>query len=712
MANAVTFWKGTKAKYEALGTYLETRIYFCEDTQELFKGSVLFGRGDIKTALDANVIAGLAGDELATAKAILDYIGTVYATSAELEELADTVAELDAALGGTASGTGSISSKVADLETATNVSVTKDAPIVVDVNADTASGSDVLNKINSAYQPTVQFQGVDVANLASVINFIGIGNVSKSADGKVLTIRLGENLNCSTWNSTDGISTATVTGAYGTSGITAGVTPSSAFANTSASSVRVCSASDGTNAVYSITATPGSTGTTASGANTKNGNEVHFDDKTSCYFKVKIVEGKNTTATEYLVGPIIAGAGTSTSNGTTYYGKIGSTEYKGIKCVVFNFGDEPKKANGATGYAGNVHFTILPETLYADKSTDFQLTGIEMVKIAIKDGESETTSVANWPATSTNAKHFFLSAKDDKGTAVTYSKPTMSNADYTLSLGTAITYHGVTYYKAADSKVAGTCTATNIGFPASVSTKATMTATGGTWFNKVTDTTTSKFTTWSDKNGTAMTYASTESSLNIGDWTGAGISITGTNYIGTSTAATKSVTEKFLICDADGYITSDHGPFEMSTEDLGTDEFMVFDGCLVYPSRDFSGYQGNSTYVAPGKGGVRSYTKTFDLTGTITGGTVTLSHKSVSGGLKSALTAGTIKVFVLAKDKKTWRDVSENGIGQATSTYNTTSTKLDFVFAFDTDYPNATTGTKVKVEMTAAVADIKSITLA
>lgn len=596
MANAVTFWKGTRAAYDALPAekILDTRIYFCEDTGEILKGGVRFSR---------------------------------------------------------------------------------------DISA-------------------VKFQGNEVSSGVSSINFTGIGNVTSDADGNI-TVRLGENLNCSTWNTTDGISKATVTGSYSSTGATANVTPSSTFSDTSAASVRACRAGD--TPTYSISATSGSTATSASGANTNNGNEVHFDDNTSCYFKVKIVEGKNTDATEYLVGPIAAN--------NTYYGYIDSTEYKGIKCVISNFGEEPKKANGATGYSGNVSFTILPETLYADKSTDFQLTGIDLVK-----GTGDTkTIVGTWPATSTNAKHFFLSAKDDNGDAVTYGTGMLSStatnpAAYTLTKGTAVTYHGVTYYKAADSKVSATCAAKNIGFPASVSSKSTMTATGGTWFSSVTDTATSKFTPWTDAKDTEMKYTSTAATLNIGDWTGIGINLKGVNYIGTqNTALAIPVSEKLLICDANGYITNDHGPFTMSTAALGATELMVFDGCLVYPSRDFSSYTGNSGYAVPAAAD-RHYTKEFSLVGTKTGGTITIAHKSASG-VKDALADGTMKVQVRTKGGE-WRDASEKGIGQSTSTYESTSTKLDFVFAFDTDYPNASTGTAVRITMSSAVADIKSITLA
>ena len=363
-------------------------------------------------------------------------------------------------------------------------------------------------------------------------------------------------------------------------------------------------------------------------------------------------------------------------------------------------------------------FTISPETLYANKSTDFQLTGIELVKIAGKGTDNEVvTSVKDWPATNVNGKHFYLSAKDDAGTAVTYSAATTASTetnpvDYTLNLGTAKTYHGVTYYTASNSTVQGTCAAKNIGFPASVNTKAAMSATGGSWFATVTDTATSKFSPWSDQKDVEMKYTSTAATLNIGDWTAAGIKITGTNYIGTSSGVTKSVSEKMLICDANGYITSDHGPFSMSTAALGASEFMIFDGCLVYPSRDFSAYEGNKSYVVPAAA-ERSYTKTFTLTGTKTGGSITMTHKATAAAdtIKKALAAGTIKIEVKAKGGE-WRDASEQGIGQASSTYSTTSTKLDFVFAFDTDYPNASTGTAVRVTMTSAVADIKSITLA
>lgn len=597
MANAVTFWKGTKEKYEALSEKPNTRIFFCEDTGEIFKGTVRFSK------------------ELLT-----DY--------------------------------------------------------------DTAEGVD--EKIARQYLPNVQFQGVDVSTtggMGKTINFIGIGNVTQDDNGNI-TIRLGENLNCSMWNGKDGISTATVTSAKSGD---ATATVSSDYSTTS-----TCGSKQVFYGTDKITANAGSTATTTAGATSNNGNEVHFDDNATCYFRVNITEGKNTSATGYLVGPI--------TSSTTYTNK-------GISCAVTNFGEEPKKANGATGYSGNVNFTITPASM-GWTSTDFKLVSIEQVKIS-EEGATPVVQ-ATWTNSTTNGLYFYLAENGS-----TYKAGAATSASYAFDTINTKKISGVTYLLNTSTVKVSATGLKNLGYPANSDTKVKVGNSGGAWLTAFNDSDTTKFTTWTTAKDVAMNYTSAAKSINIGTWDNPEVTVTGSNIIGDSSAVTSAETYKIIVCDADGYVTSSHGSIPADAGTLNDGALMVYDGMLVYPDTDFTGYNAGliGDVTQPdytNEATERSYTKTFTLTGTKTGGKVTIGH---TASVKSALNAGTLKVEVKAKGGE-WRDVSENGIGQATSSYGTTSTTLDFVFAYDTDYPNASTGTAVRITMSSAVAEIKSVTLA
>ena len=609
MANAVTFWKGTKEKYDALPAEkkVDTRIFFCEDTGEIFKGTVRFSK------------------ELLT-----DY--------------------------------------------------------------DTTEG--VNEKIAKQYLPKIQFQGEDlevdgtvVDGIGPTINFIGIGNVTTDANGNI-TVRLGENLNCSMWNGTDGISKATVTSAKSGD---ATATVSDDYSETSS-----CGSKQIFYGTDNITANAGSTATTTAGATSNNGNEVHFDDNSTCYFRVNIIEGKATTATQYLVGPISS-----------------STDYtnKGIKCTVGSFGEEPKKASGASGYSGTVNFTITPASM-GWTSKDFKLVSIEQVKIS--SAGATPVVQATWTNNTTNGSYFYLAENTS-----TYKAGDVSTASYAFDAVKTTKISGVTYLLNTSTVKVSATGLKNLGYPANSGTKVKVGVSGGAWLTAYNESDTSKFTTWTTTKDTVMAYESAAKTINIGKWDNPEVTVTGSNLIGDGASAASSESYKIIVCDDSGYVTEDHGSF--STDDdgtledgtLATDALMVYDGMLVYPSADFTGYNagliGNAhqpNYSSEATS--RSYTKTFTLSGPKTKGSVTLETTS---NIKSVLNSGDLKVEVKAKGGE-WRDISENGIGQSSSSYGDTSTRLDFVFAFDTDYPNKTTGTAVRITMGSNVASIKSITLA
>ena len=599
-----------------------------------------------------------------------------------------------------------------------------------------AAGEAVIenNKLNAAYAPEVLFQGESIGNLFTSINIIGIGNVTRDHSTGQITLRLGENLNCSLWNGTDGISKATVTGKLADSFSKGTWTVSDDYVAVSACGSRSVYAASKT-----LTANAGTTATTAAGAMSNNGNEVHFDNVTAVkdssgavtdysstdYFVVSFLEGTNTAATTYLVGPIGPGMSdakdadkktykavkavfeTSTDGKTKLLKSKETTENAGISCAVASFGSEPKSANGATGFSGTVNFTITPSTLYS-ASTDFKLVSIDQISI---DSENTVKEVAKWAAsTAVDDVYFYLKETTTPG------KP--ASASYACDSVTTKVISGVTYITTESKFHAEATGMTNIGYPANSGNKATVASSGTTtWTAGKTDTSTSTFTTWSNKKDATMAYKSSQFSPKIGDHTAPAVTVKGVNALGSSEAATSIAGTKLLVCDADGHISSSYGSFA-AKETWTAGEFMIYDGCLVYPTRDFDRYNDLKVSGAPtsqpdysGTTGDCVYTQEESLSGTTTSCSITLNHRSVDGGLESALSAKTLKVEIKTVNGE-WKDASEAGLGQATSDYGDTSTRLDVVFDNSNDYPTKASGTAIRVTMSSAVAEIKSIAFA
>ena len=599
------------------------------------------------------------------------------ARSAADEALQDEIDNINEQLGGSGEGGASLTSRVADLEAATVVSTSKDLPILEN------------GQINDDYMPVLKFQGQEVGKFAKEIDIIGIGNVSVDSSGKI-QIRLGENLNCCVWNGTDGISTTTVSSAK--SGDVAGTVSDDYSAVSATGSKRIFYGTD------KITANAGTAATTEAGATKANGNEVHFNDNTTGYFLVNIKEGKNSTNTVYRVGPI-------TGNGTLN-AKLGETVVAGIACAITNFGEEPKKASGATGYSGCVNFTLTPADIFGE-SKDFQLVSIEQVNIADAGLETEAiTSVSTWTNTSTNGVYFYLKEN-------TVKPGTPSAVSYDFVSVTTKKISGVTYITTASTFKVSASGLTNLGYPVADGTYVKVATSGDAWFTGFNNSGTGTLTTYTTEKDVVMSFESAAVSPLIGKWGAPEVKVTGHNLIGDGTGLASAKGIDLLVCDVNGYITSSHGSFTGS-EELAAGELAVYDGRLVYPTAiSVDGY--NEGVVADleqpdysAVTGARSYTKEFTLGGTTPSCKITLTH---AASIQSAINAGTLKVEIKTVGG-TWKDVKATGLMQATSSFAAGTSTLDIVFDSASDYPTATSGTAVRITMSSAVAEIKNITLA
>jgi hypothetical protein len=549
------------------------------------------------------------------------------------------------------------------------------------------------------------------------VKFIGNCKVQYGDDGTI-TIRIGDNLNSSLYNTKDGISNATVTGAKSGD---ASATPSADYAGADGSTAfQVFQAGD------KITASTGSSAATAGGATDgTNGTTTHFNDNENGKFKVYIKKG-DTTET-YVVGAI-------TGNGT-YYGKLNGegNNVTGIACTVTNFGAEAMSAKGATGYMANVNFTLTPSNIYSD-STTFQVVKIEMC-----EGDS---AVATWNATNVNGTYMYIKETTKPGT------PT--SADYTINNPTYKWISGVKYIVDTTTFTATAEGMKNIGYPAYVNTKANVSPnSGNAWFTAVNDSSTGSFTTWTTAQDGTMSYSKSGIAINKGTYSNPQVVIKGQNINGAGSTATSAKTNNaLLVCDSNGYVTSGHGSITLNTTrykipdeydtvlwdwetyineensiarsyfgsnntvigtassgDLG--HLQIYDGFIQYPDTNFSSYNGggNPDYSNlanlgqsydndPDKCNFNRYFCTrLGKSGVVASGTLTLT---TSTDPRTALTNGYLAIYVTGKESDVV-DVNANlqsnvlrindGIATAYGWSNgATTCPINFEFSQESDY--------------------------
>ena len=503
------------------------------------------------------------------------------------------------------------------------------------------------------------------------IKFIGNCEVKYGDDGKI-TIRIGDNVNSSLYNGTDGISNATVTGTR--TGDTAGV-PSAGYSNVSgangSTSFQIFQAGD------TITATTGTTAAQAGGlTDGTNGTTTHFDDNQNGTFKVYIK--KNGNEEVYIVGPI--------NESKTYYGKLNGegNDVTGIACTVTNWGEEAMSAKGATGYMGNVNFTLTPADIYGD-STAFQVVKIEMC-----EGDS---AVATWNAdASVNGTYIYIKDTDLPGT------PT--GADYTLN-ATTKSESGVTFLTPASTITATATGMKNIGYPAATTNKANVSPnSGNAWFTALNDTATADFTTWTTVKDTTMSFSKSGIALLAGKFENPQVVIYGINYEGNGAPATSAKTNNKMwvygTVPTDSNITDNRWLEDFSAKsdyanvDLTSDTtaLQVYQGYLKYPNVNYSAYNVIAGATNPNYSactGDRYYYMKFSKPGSMPKGSIDILSKA---SIASDISSGNLVVEVAKTVGGTWYNVcfgQTPTIGTADSTFGnptsgTATSKLNFVF--------------------------------
>ena len=194
-------------------------------------------------------------------------------------------------------------------------------------------------KISDDLLPGVTFnnKGTDENFImGSNIKFIGNCNVTRDLSGQLI-IRIGDNLNSSTFNMKDGVTDGS--GKY-----TRSTTPYSTRVVNGVGSTNNVWIHDGSDTVTIET----------------NG-KIHFDDKINTKFQLD-VKARNADGTETLntftFGGITANGYYTNNSTVTTTAPAGGKSGEGAYLYVSNLVEETKKSEGATGYEGNVKFVI------------------------------------------------------------------------------------------------------------------------------------------------------------------------------------------------------------------------------------------------------------------------------------------------------------------------------------------------------------------
>ena len=546
-----------------------------------------------------------------------------------------------------------------DVKLKNKLQATNDAIGLNSIQTDSGNVVPILNnekridpRYNSLMVSDISGAGTDQL---SKIQFIGNCAVRKSADG-FLIIRIGDNLNSSTFNTKDGQTNGTASMARSNDG----------------STVRVNGADSATkNVIRKGVGTNNATITTAE--------KIHFDDNASTVLKLTVKSASGATTNEYSFGPItgngyyVAGAGVSQS-----------APSDAVYLQITGFQKESKTAEGATGYEGKPTFTVKLDSLELADGT---------VQVRV-DSVSGTEGAANYPVADGEFQTVCYYINDTK------TKPTASGAKLVLPAANSdntVTYAGITSFRAGTYTYSVTVgdmakPATDASNGASISFDNTKNFCGDIGKTQVTTYTGAISMTGSTWTTGAYTGIDNNVSGNVWNINGA-TSFTGGIY--ESNGTTKVTAIDVYTGTPDSTVTKanrrslDGNAFD-DAANCGKNDLMLYHGAIQYPvSNITTAFVGNGSYVPPTASGNKKALFWFSAQGTEKGGTITING--------SNLTHQNVMSVKLGNSKDNVLDVTSTaGIGTAP---NKTAKQLIFPYTFKTEADYITSGTGCWVEI-------------
>lgn len=698
-ATQVKFVQLSQKKYNqlAIGQKVATKIFFTTDTFRIYKGTDLYSQNvTVLTHQQVeNYLLQNATEKGCSAFVQHLYIdkqqGSMYictaidgknqfveiGISAELKARLAYLTKLESTDANkivTVNANGSafvynktITSVIADNATASDDSVVTEKAVRSIIGDGATAVTPLLSngKLNTEFNP-ITIAAIDNATGSddfSKVKFIGDCKVSYGTDGQII-IRIGENLNSSTFNNTDGKTVGTADKTHD------GTQTATLTGESSSKTVWL----KGTNTV-TVTTT----------------GKIHFDDNTTNTFKLT-VKGKDANGDVTKV---------FTFGEITKDKVYSDATLTGATLTVSNFAQETNTSAGATGYEGNVSFSIDVHSLgFTDGyvSLEIQQFGTAQAKVYTADNMfwliTDTTtqaSVSNVKAkwSSEPTKYTESGITTIKSGTVQYSA-TLADISNPASQNASNSYVQFTNTKdfAPDlSDQAADIDATTISKDASITqNKVTTTLYSGFYA----DTTNCLSVSASNINGTAGTA---KGSLYAADGTTLMSKLD--IYNGSTDPSIKETNRRTAT-----------GASWDSDAALGENDLQVYHGNIQYPANtNFSGannVNADRDYTAL-QSGEKYIILYYSAAGTQKGGKITLTGSNLNNG--------NISGVVLGNSLNNLKDITSlNGIG-TNPVVSASSASFPYTFKAEADNITSATGCYVKISFKAgSTAKISKVT--
>ena len=491
------------------------------------------------------------------------------------------------------------------------------------------------------------FNNQGVASGVTDINFAGTVELTRNEDGSV-KVQIGENQNSSSWNSTDGVTTATV-------------------ANISTSNYII---PDATGAAFKIgnwTAGQQYPCTKSNSISFKSAGNVHFDIGNN-EWKVVVFDADGTTKlVDTTITTVVAGDSTGTVTGWT----DGKPTGTGATNVTYSLAGKANEKNYPSAVGG-----------MATPTFTFNLANI------LPNGGRFKVSIVGCGGTFTSPDMFYINGKT----------PAIASVDLTLTNAVEKQVSGVKYVAATSTVTYTTGNITNLNNQAGVTNKLTVTGTG---VSVVKDITSANLTGYTNAWNNVPTFTATRALEGNYKGTSVTINITPTNAFTAGTQVSKTLanvnintypknastnsTESFL---TEGKrLKSDlTSAWDSSATLVGGTDLQVIPGeGLVYPTTNYSAIAtpaGNPNYS--GMTGTKYFYRKFIAgSGTVFGGTIEMA------GLGAAFNNAAFTAELSIDNGATWYNLKDARGGANPLGINTgyAGSKVSF------SYPGTTSST-------------------
>ena len=462
------------------------------------------------------------------------------------------------------------------------------------------------------------FNNQGVASGVTEINFAGTVELTRNEDGSV-KVQIGENQNSSSWNSTDGVTTATV-------------------ANISTNNYII---PDATGAAFKIgNWTPGQQYkcTKSNSISFKSAGNVHFDIGNN-EWKVVVFDADGTTKlVDTTITTVVAGDSTGTVTGWT----DGTPTGTGASNVTYSLAGKANEKNYPSAVGG-----------MATPTFTFNLANI------LPNGGRFKVSIVGCGGSFTSPDMFYINGET----------PAIASVDLTLANAVEKQVSGVKYV-AADSTVTYTTgDITNLNNQAGITNKLTVTGTG---VSVVKDITSANLTGYTNAWNNVPTFTATRALSGSYKGTSVTVNVTPENAFAKGTQVSKTLANVNVNTYAETASTDASETFLTEGKRLKSDLTSAWDSSatlvggtdlqvipgegLVYPTTNYSAIAtpaGNPNYS--GMTGTKYFYRKFIAgSGTVFGGTIEMA------GLGDAFKNAAFTAELSIDNGATWYNLKDD----------------------------------------------------